>query len=233
MSGHLQSRRTPLAEAAAMHRQSMAALAALPERLAEEHGENELRIGLKLSLLPAMLQCAIDSDTTIEEHVCYQSLERLMLEAYGLEALMPPERYANLAAFERMQHAMFHSACTQFMHGQGFKADRSRAGTAPAVHDRTDPATFLFYRNSGQHANSTIMRSLPAADTKGGPQLNCLLKEGKARRGVESTGAVASGEQASVMCRAHRARARGAGCRRTESWLRSARVKNAVCRNFS
>ena len=175
MSGRLQSNRTPLADAAAMHSQSVAALAEVPDRLAQEHGENELRMGLRLNLLPAILQYALDSHTTIEEHVCYQSLERLMLEAFGLEALMPPERYANLAAFERMQHAMFHSACTQFMHGQGFQADRARAGAMPLVHDRTNPATFLFFRNSGQHARSTIMRSLPAADAHGGPQLNNLL----------------------------------------------------------
>jgi len=45
------------------------------------------------SLCISRLDCvryAISSHTGIEQHVQYQSLERMLLQAFGLEKIMPP-----------------------------------------------------------------------------------------------------------------------------------------------
>eukprot|EP00966_Prymnesium_polylepis_P295201 6817257-Prymnesium_polylepis.1 len=52
------------------------------------------RLPLRLDLLPAVLQYLLSTNTGIEEHVAYLSLERLCMGAIGEEQLLPAERYA-------------------------------------------------------------------------------------------------------------------------------------------
>ena len=120
--------RTPVEITAVRFEASCNELLQLPDQLEHEHGPDKVKLRLRLNLLPAMAQFALDSGTGIEEHVAWQSLERLLLQAFGHERLLPPATYANLVAFERVQYALFHAGCTHLMHGQGFQANLAQSG---------------------------------------------------------------------------------------------------------
>ena len=143
-------------------------------------GDDAVQLPLRLDLLPALLQYLISTGTNIENHVAYLSLERLCIRAVGRENLLPRERYSALHEFEKVLHALFGGACTHMLHGQGFGADIARTGAmdgraaADAV-DRTNPAIFLTYHNSGHHAHNTVQQALPASDVYGGAQMHALL----------------------------------------------------------
>jgi len=88
-------RRSEVASKAAEYQRVIDGLAAAALAAAAEvpvsdsdHGVKEL--SLRLDLLPSMLRYAISSHTGIEQHVQYQSLERMLLQAFGLEKIMPP-----------------------------------------------------------------------------------------------------------------------------------------------
>ena len=68
--------------------------------------DGRVTLPLQLDVLPTVLQYLVSSGSGIEEHVAYLSLERLCLEALGLERLMPRARYENLLEFETYQRAM-------------------------------------------------------------------------------------------------------------------------------
>ena len=171
-------RRSEVAAKVAEHRRVVDSLPAVAAALPLADGETALP--LRLDLLPSMIQYALSSRTGIEQHVQYLSLERLLLEAFGLEQLMPPERYANLVEFEATLRAQFGEAVVRMLHGQGWAGDSTASGTMDAqanaaAADLSNPVVFLSKRNSGIHSADTIQRALPAADLKGGPQLHSLL----------------------------------------------------------
>ena len=112
--------------------------------------------------------------------MAYLSLERLCLQSLGLGRVMPTARYSNLSEFEMYQQALLGEGATALLHGQGFASDDAAVGAmdgaaAAARIDRSNPATFLCYHNSGQHHPRSIKRTLPAADASNGPKLHCLL----------------------------------------------------------
>ena len=63
-------------------------------------------VPLRLDVLPSVLQFLLSTRTGIEQHVAYQSLERLVLQDLGLGQIMPPERYDNLREFEHAERIL-------------------------------------------------------------------------------------------------------------------------------
>ena len=143
---NMQTSRTPATEAAAEHAHRVQQLQSVADSLEQRNGAATMP--LQLDLLPALLQYLLSSGTKIEEHVAYQSLERLCLGAVGQQHLMPAERYANLQSFERAQQVMFGRACTHFMHGQGWKANRiQRTVTKKAAGERPKQQPHIWWRS--------------------------------------------------------------------------------------
>jgi len=178
-------RRSEVASEAAEYQRVIDGLAAAALAAAAEvpvsdsdHGVKEL--SLRLDLLPSMLRYAISSHTGIEQHVQYQSLERMLLQAFGLEKIMPPERYQNLVEFEATLRSQFGDSIIRMLHGQGWAADPTSSdkmephANAAAV-DLSNPVAFIAKHNSGLHSSGHCSRSLPAADFKGGASLHNLL----------------------------------------------------------
>ena len=163
-------RRSEVASKAAEYQRVIDGLAAAALAAAAEvpfsdsdHGVKEL--SLRLDLLPSMLRYAISSHTGIEQHVQYQSLERMLLQAFGLEKIMPPERYQNLVEFEATLRSQFGDSIIRMLHGQGWAADPTASGNmdplanAAAV-DLSNPVAFIAKHNSGLHSSDTVQRSL-------------------------------------------------------------------------
>jgi hypothetical protein len=185
-------RRSEVASEAAEYQRVIDGLAAAALAAAAEvpvsdsdHGVKEL--SLRLDLLPSMLRYAISSHTGIEQHVQYQSLERMLLQAFGLEKIMPPERYQNLVEFEATLRSQFGDSIIRMLHGQGWAADPTSSdkmephANAAAV-DLSNPVAFIAKHNSGLHSSGHCSRSLPAADFKGGASLHNLLNFFEAAR---------------------------------------------------
>jgi hypothetical protein len=172
-------RRSQVADAATEHRRRVELLFPTAESL-QPNDDGFAKVPLHLDLLPAALQYLLSTRTGIEQHVAYQSLERLVMQALGLGRLLPPERFANLREFETVFMALFGERAVHFLHGQGCSGDAQASGTmnahanAAAV-DLCNAVVFLSKHNSGIHSADTIRRGLPAADLVGGAQLHNLL----------------------------------------------------------
>ena len=140
--------------------------AALAASLARERASTlppgPQRDGVRLALLPALLQYLLDRGAMTTEHVGYQMMERLCLGAIGRENLYPTSRYDNLRDYS--QALRFHggTAVLHLLHGQGY------AGAAPtvgamgrAVGPGTITATeYLARHNTGIFHPDTVKRSL-------------------------------------------------------------------------
>jgi hypothetical protein len=159
-------RRSEVASKAAEYQRVIDGLAAAAAEVPfsdSDHGVKEL--SLRLDLLPSMLQYAISSHTGIEQHVQYKFLERMLLQAFGLEKIMPPERYQNLVEFEATLRSHFGDSIIRMLHGQGWAADPTASGkmdplaNAAAV-DLSNPVAFIAKHNSGLHSSDTVQRSL-------------------------------------------------------------------------
>ena len=148
-------------------------------RAAQARGDAMITLPMPLDLAPMALQAAMSLGIIGPEHVAVQSIERLCVQALGLEREVlaaHPERYENLLAFARAQQAMFGRAATHLMHGQGGASNLASVGAmAPETTPTDNPAVFVARRNSGQHHPRTILNKLPAPDIYGGPQLTDLL----------------------------------------------------------
>ena len=97
----------PSAESAAAAAEHSQCVEQLLRTATAVHGiDGRVTLPLRLDLLPTVLQYLVSSRSGIEEHVAYLSLERLCLEALGLQQLMPRGRYDNLIEFETYQRAM-------------------------------------------------------------------------------------------------------------------------------
>ena len=171
--------RSRVAAAAAEHERRLALLQPAAAAL-QPCADGAVDVPLHLDLLPALLQFLLSTRTGIEQHVAYQSLERLGLQSVGLGRLMPPERYDNLREFEKAIFALCGERGLHFLHGQGWAGDALASGAmdarpnAAAV-DLSNTVVFLSKHNSGFHAPGSVQRSLPAADMVGGAQLHNLL----------------------------------------------------------
>jgi|MesohylFT_1024984.scaffolds.fasta_scaffold59651_1 hypothetical protein len=189
-------RRSEVASKAAEYQRVIDGLAAAALAAAAEvpfsdsdHGVKEL--SLRLDLLPSMLRYAISSHTGIEQHVQYQSLERMLLQAFGLEKIMPPERYQNLVELEATLRSQFGDSIIRMLHGQGWAADPTSSdkmephANAAAV-DLSNPVAFIAKHNSGLHSSGHCSRSLPACCRLQGrriaPQFAQLLRSGACTR---------------------------------------------------
>ena len=171
--------RSHVSTAAAEHERLLLALASAVQSL-QPGADGTVQMPLCLDLLPSLLQYLLSTRSCIEQHVAYQTLERLALQAVGLDRLMPPQRYENLREFETSLLALCGERCIHFLHGQGWAAEPISSGSMDARAnaaraDLSNAVVFLSKHNSGFHSVDTIRRALPAADMKGGAQLHSIL----------------------------------------------------------
>lgn len=122
-----------------------------------------VQLPLHLDRVPAMLQYALESHAVQRSHVMYQSMERWLLEGFGMADAEHAGHFDNLREYGIAQRALFGSSCTNFTHGPGTTG--SECNTTRAHFER---------HNSGQFSEKTIKRALPASALPG-VQLHCLL----------------------------------------------------------
>ena len=123
-----------------------------------------LQLSVDMHPVPAMLQHALTSGDMTTGHVAFQSMERLLYQAYGQDRTVPAHQWDNLRNFGIAQRAVGGAASVHLMHGPG-----STGGNAPCT-----PKAFFDSHNSGQYSDVTTTRALPAA-ARHGPQLHCML----------------------------------------------------------
>ena len=87
-----------------------------------------VRLPLQLDRVPTMLQFALDSHAVQRSHVMYQSMERWLLEGFGMAAAEPGGHFDNLMQYSIAQRALFGSSVTNFTHGPG---NTGRCATHP------------------------------------------------------------------------------------------------------
>ena len=155
--------------------------AALAASLARERASTlppgPQRDGVRLALLPALLQYLLDRGAMTTEHVGYQMMERLCLGAIGRENMYPTSRYDNLRDYS--QALRFHggTAVLHLLHGQGY------AGAAPTVgemgratgHGKITATEYLARHNTGIFHPDTVKRSLSTVTSEPGLQPHEML----------------------------------------------------------
>ena len=118
----------------------------------------------RIDPVTAMLQFALDSHAVEHSHVMYQSMNRWLLQGFGMADAQPDGSFDHLLEFGVAQHALFGAACSHLAHGPG-----STAGS-----NISTPADYFRYVNSGQFSERTVHRALPAS-AQPGAQLHQLL----------------------------------------------------------
>ena len=77
-----------------------------------------LQLPLQMHPVPAMLQWALDRGDMTPGHVTFQSMERLLYQAYGMDRRCQPA-IGTTCAGSAWLAPLFGSACVHFMHGPG------------------------------------------------------------------------------------------------------------------